>query len=117
MSLAVEWGASDDQSQALATNSGWGAFGAWADTLDHHAYREVVHIWEHHYTREPAALADQLTHALSHFPPTDATVRDTAAGLLRAAHAASGSDQLVVTNGTGPDDGEDEWDEEAADFD
>lgn len=119
MSLTVSWGAGDAESQPLSTNSGWSALGEWADTLDPHAYRAVVHLWEHGHARDPAALAAQLSMALSHFPPADPTVRDTAGGLLRAAHAAdaAGADHVAVGNGMGPDAGEDEWDEEAAHFD
>ena len=88
--------------------------------LDHHAYQQVVQLWEHgHVTRIPA-LAEQLSAALTHATPDDPTVYDTASGLLRAAHAAvsAGATRLSVDNGMGPDDdSEDEWDEEAAEFD
>ncbi len=105
----------------LATNSGWGEFGAWADALDATTFREVVCLWEHGYTRHVGVLVTQLDLALTRQPPTDPTVRDTAENLLKIAReaAAKGADDLSVTDGMGPseDDEEDEWDEEAADFD
>lgn len=118
MSLLVSWGDGDHESRSLSTGAGWSGFGAWADTLDATTFREIVVLWEHGYTRRPSQLVQQLDVALSQHPPTDPTVHDTAEGLLRAARDAKGADHLAVTNGmTADDGGEDEWDEDAADYD
>lgn len=105
--------------ESLASNSGWSAFGRWADALDPVRYRQVVHLWEHGYVRDVRGLIAQLDAALSAAGPADPTVHDTAENLLRVAHAAAGSDHLAVTDGTGPatDDDDDETDEEAANYD
>jgi hypothetical protein len=117
VSLSIEWGEAPDQSRQLATGAGWSAFGLWADTLDPTVYREVVHLWEHGYTRKPDALVLQLEAALTRVPPGDSTVHATAEHLLTTARAAKGADHLAVDLGFGPDDGHDEWDQDADEYD
>jgi hypothetical protein len=112
--MVVSWG---EESRPLASNTGWSQFGAWADTLDPEAYRQVVHLWEHGYATDVAALAKQLDGAIKHNPPKDHTVHDTAEGLLEAVRMAKGADAIGVSNGMGPDDGADEFDHEAGEYD
>lgn len=115
--MTVEWGEKDDESRPLASNAGWSDFGRWADTLDPTEYRQVVHLWEHGYVRDVPGLAADLDAAIKHSPPQEHSVHDTAEGLLRTIRAATKADHLAVTNGMGKDEGEDQWDEEAADYD
>jgi hypothetical protein len=44
----------------VGTSSGWTEFGGFADTLDVGKFEEVIHLWEHGYTKPLDALEKQL---------------------------------------------------------
>lgn len=114
MSLSITW---DSGSRPLATNSGWSAFGRWVDSLDAGIYKRVVQFWEHGHVGDVAEFVQQLEGAILAVPPEDQSVLATTRGLLESARTAGDTDHLFVDSGLGTDEGEDEFDEEAAEFD
>lgn len=88
-----------DEPDHLASNQGWGDFGAWADKLDHERYGEVVRLWEHGQCTDLEALGQQLQTALHRDPPPAEDVRTTAKALLSLLAERGGADVLTVSNG------------------
>jgi hypothetical protein len=116
--LPSNGGEGENQSRPLSTNSAWSNFGKWADKLDAVEYRQIVHLWEHGYVRDVPAFAKQLAAALKKKAPKAKSARRTIEDLLAAANEASKADYLAVTNGIeSATNDEDEFDEEAADYD
>ena len=67
----------------IASNTGWGDAGRWIDGLDPQTYGELVHLHEHGWTQQLAALRDQVAAAMRGSPP-DKTVAATMKELLDA---------------------------------
>lgn len=112
MSLTAQW---EGGSEPLATNSGWSAFGKWAESLGP-KYGRIKQLWDKGITSTAEFLSVELEHALTHSSPKEPSVHDTAENLLRIAESAGGAEYVAVTNGMGAEAGDDEVDEEAEQF-
>lgn len=99
MSYYIQNGASSDPIQ-IASNQGYADLAAWIESLDHEKYGELVHLYEHGWSQEPALVAAQLESAAKAFPPRATDVTATIEGL-----AGSIDRECVVvsiTDGLGP---------------
>lgn len=77
----------------VASNTGWGDFGRWVDTLDPATYPDLVHLREHGWAEPAAAVRDQLDAAAkankSDDPNVIAVVKDVTAALAEFADDAA----------------------------
>jgi hypothetical protein len=104
------------EGRQVATTTGWGAFIAWADTLDVDLAGRVVQLAEYGWHSELPLLEKELAAALETEPPEDEPTRDVARGLLALIKERPSDDSaIVITDGVGAQtDEEDEADKRLA---
>lgn len=66
----------------LATLAGWGDFCRYVDTLPADDFGQLVHLVEHGWCQQLAALTVEIERALAQVPPAAPDVAKTARGLL-----------------------------------
>ena len=108
-----------DGGTQVATNSGWGDFTTWTESLDDMKYEEVIHLAEEGWSQDLADLESQLTDALTETPPSDADTLDVARWILQVATYRGDAEVLLITQGFGTvgkmDDEEDDIENDAED--
>jgi hypothetical protein len=91
----------------LASNAGWGDVQEWGEGLEAEAFPQLVHLLEHGWSAAPPLFAE-LSQALQEQPPRSSDLATTLDGLLTLLRKAQGAEVVSVTDGMGPDDGQDE---------
>lgn len=86
------------------SNSGWGDFTRWIDTLDANDYAELVHLVEHGWCQDLPALTKQLGKAVESAKP-DADAANIGRAVAMLASSGTGDGVMVISNGMTPDDG------------
>lgn len=93
----------------LATTQGWVAVKRWGAKLDEDEFDELLQLVEHGLSQDLPALQTQLMKAISDVPP-ETSVAKTLASIVKALKARSAdAESAFVTDGMGPDDGEEDW--------
>lgn len=87
----------------VASNTGWGAFGAWVDSLDPAPFNDLVHLREYGWSEPAKAVRDQLAAALKESPPADPAVRATAGEVAEALADLPDDEAVVVSGGFSPE--------------
>ena len=114
--MSVYLASSEDPGDQVASNTGWGDFGTWVETLDAAAYPDLCHLWDHGWAEPASAVRDQLAAARHATPPADPTVAATCALVAVTLGDFEADYPVVVSNGMmrctgddddGPDDAED----------
>lgn len=98
MGLYLQLG--DDKANAsdLASTSGWGDVGRWADALPAKTADTLVHLWHHGYEVDLTDLVKEVKAAMkSHTPKPD--VASTLTNLLSILKEARDVSYVLVTNG------------------
>jgi hypothetical protein len=85
----------------VSTNTGFGQFGRWAESLPKKQFPEVVVLWEQGLSRQAPELAEQLQKAQRLHEP-DADVKDFIHGVLKI---CEGAQYVMMTNGMSTDEG------------
>lgn len=88
----------NDNQEQIASNSGYGDFGRWVDTLDTALYRRVVHLREYGWSQSPKEVGEQLARALSNNEPTP-DVRDIALTIVDFCKTNGESEIVLVSDG------------------
>ncbi len=94
------------QMEQIATNKGWGEFSRWVRTLEMDQFPVLHHLVEYGWTQKVPEAREQLLTALG--GKQSKNVADIGAGLVTLIREAKLDDVLVITNGLGPDDGQDD---------
>lgn len=81
----------------VATNRGWGDLCRWADGLD--GFSELADLCRHGWSEELPGLEGQLRAALGADPP-EASVRQTAEGLLAILSDRKDAEVITIEDGT-----------------
>lgn len=80
----------------FASLQGWKELTGWADGIDADKYAEVVHVAEHGFVNNIAALSEQLRNAVVDDPPSE-DVTATINELLDVLEGESG--ELIISSG------------------
>lgn len=88
----------------LASNTGYGDFCRWADSLPAGANGEIAHLRHFGWEQDLPALADQVHAALRSAPPGK-DVADVALALLAIIDGSADAEVLTITTGFGKDSG------------
>jgi hypothetical protein len=81
----------------IASNRGWGDFGAWADKLQVSDYPHIVQLWEHGYTGPVKAIVPELRKAVLSARPSK-NVRSVAENLLTLCERNAKSAMVFVAD-------------------
>jgi len=98
VSYYIQIGASGPEE--ISSNTGYGDFGRWVETLDPVKFPEPIHLYLYGWSQNLEDLRKQIlaaTRTVSTPAPVADVVR-TIAGLLSSAHAES----CTITDGIGP---------------
>jgi len=88
----------DTEPADLASTTGWGDVGRYADSLPPKTADTLVHLWHHGYEVDLADLQKEVKAAMkSHAPKPD--VESTLTNLLTLLKGAGEASYVVVTNG------------------
>lgn len=99
----------------IGSSAGYSDFGRWVDSIDAERYLELVHLYEHGACFNLDDLKTTIEDAIDTVGPHVADVRSTVENLLAVVKKRpKGSEVCYVTDGIGPDDGEDGDDDESA---
>jgi hypothetical protein len=94
----------------LASLMGMRDLRLWVGSLPQGEFMSLRHLLEYAWEQDVDDLRAELAAALSAHAPQDADTRSTAAGLLSTLRAAGAVIVVTVTDGLGPDTGEEEED-------
>ncbi len=87
----------DDEGSFISSNTGWGDFVRWVETLD--GYDDLAHLAAHGWTGDVKETLADLVKALAESPPTDDSTQDVADELRELLTAHQGAEAATVTNG------------------
>ena len=98
MAIYIEFSGNNNQIQ-VATNTGWGDFGRWVDTLT--GYPEMKALREIGESSGIPELRAELEAVLEKSPPADKYVLEVADALITAIDTGADADTdiILVTNG------------------
>lgn len=99
MSYFLQIGANGGPSQ-IASNTGYGDFGRWAETLDPKKFPEVIHLYTYGWCQHLTALEKQLADAMKVAKPS-ASVADTIKTIIGLLSTAGAAECCTVTDGIG----------------
>jgi hypothetical protein len=86
----------NDVALQVATNTGYGQYGRWAESLPNkEKFRQVLFIWTHGMTNHAPQLIEELHEAQKVHEP-DADVKGVIKGILRI---CEGAQDVMMTNG------------------
>lgn len=86
----------NDVALQVATNTGYGQYGRWAESLPNkEKFRQVLFIWTHGMTNHAPLLIEELHEAQKVHEP-DADVKGVIKGILRI---CVGAQDVIMTNG------------------
>lgn len=87
-----------DLGPQVASNSGWGDFGRWTDSLNPDDYGEVIGLYGNGWSDKPTDLASQLKDAQVISPPFDKETADVLSELISTIDAKT---VVSITDGIG----------------
>lgn len=85
-----------DAPARLGTDTEWGLFGLWADTLPVAGNEAVLHLWEHGWEDDLEALERQLSLALAEHPPEEGEVYQVTSNLLDVLQGRGEADTAIA---------------------